>query len=95
MSQEEIEKCMKDIDTDGSGQVSFDEFAIWFIGGREGTPAGVGGKVSNLLSSSSAYNAIIMDKLNHAMQELLELQKKDTRTLSCSFATSKFDQNPD
>jgi Ca2+-binding EF-hand superfamily protein len=49
MSKNEINKCLKAIDTDGNGQITFDEFASWWIGGREGTPEGFGSTISNLM----------------------------------------------
>lgn len=36
ISKEEIDECVKIIDTDGNGQITFDEFALWWIAGREG-----------------------------------------------------------
>lgn len=42
LSKEEIEECVKIIDSDGNGQITFDEFAYWWIGGREGAPEGLG-----------------------------------------------------
>lgn len=44
---------MEDIDSDGNGTVSYDEFADWFIGGKEGTPVGVTSRVSNFLGSTT------------------------------------------
>ena len=37
-TKEEIDNCVKIIDADGNGQISFDEFALWWIAGREGAP---------------------------------------------------------
>lgn len=42
MSKDEIEACVKIIDADGSGAISFDEFALWWLAGREGAPDALG-----------------------------------------------------
>lgn len=79
---------MKDIDTDGSGEITFDEFAVWFIGGREGTPQGMGGQIGSILSQSSAYNNVILSQLKKAVKEMINpLEKKDTRTLTIKINT--------
>ena len=38
LNKEEIDQCVKIIDADGNGTISFDEFACWWIAGREGAP---------------------------------------------------------
>lgn len=38
MSKEEIDLCVKIIDSNGDNEITFDEFALWWIAGREGAP---------------------------------------------------------
>ena len=38
MTEEDIENCKSEIDADGNGSVTFDEFAMWFLSGKLGTP---------------------------------------------------------
>lgn len=42
MTKEEIDQCVKIIDANGDNQITFDEFALWWIAGREGAPQGLG-----------------------------------------------------
>jgi hypothetical protein len=42
LTDEELEKCAIDIDTDGSGTITFEEFSTWFLTGKEGAPASSG-----------------------------------------------------
>jgi hypothetical protein len=42
MTKEEIDLCVKIIDANGDDQITFDEFALWWIAGREGAPQGLG-----------------------------------------------------
>lgn len=41
MSDEEVQQCAIDIDADGSGTITFEEFSTWFLTGKEGTPENV------------------------------------------------------
>ena len=52
MTKEEIEQCCKIIDSDGNGQITFDEFALWWIGGREGAPEGLGNQLANFMANT-------------------------------------------
>jgi hypothetical protein len=38
MTEQDIENCKSEIDADGNGSVTFDEFAMWFLSGKLGTP---------------------------------------------------------
>ena len=42
LTKEQIEECVKIIDADGNGEITFDEFAVWWIAGRAGAPEGLG-----------------------------------------------------
>ena len=42
LSDDELERCAIDIDTDGSGTITFEEFSTWFLTGKEGAPASSG-----------------------------------------------------
>jgi Ca2+-binding EF-hand superfamily protein len=39
-SKEAIDKCVKDIDFDGNGEISPEEFITWFLTGRDGVLMG-------------------------------------------------------
>lgn len=91
MSEEELQKCMDVIDSDGNGTISFDEFALWFIGGKEGTPSGMSGQLTNFLTSTSKYNNLLMKHLNTAVRDTSKVEKKDLRTFSFEVNTNKFD----
>lgn len=55
MQKEEIEKCLKCIDANGDGQITFDEFASWWIGGKEGSPAGFGSSIVKFVQDTEKY----------------------------------------
>ena len=50
MNKEEIDNCVKIIDADGNGEITFDEFANWWIGGREGAPDGLGNQLASFMA---------------------------------------------
>lgn len=52
LTKEEIDECVRIIDSDGNGQITFDEFALWWIGGREGAPDGLGNQLANFMAKS-------------------------------------------
>ena len=42
MTKDELSKCIKSIDSNNDGQITFIEFGMWWIGGKEGAPPGFG-----------------------------------------------------
>ena len=52
MTKEEINECVKIIDANGDGEITFDEFANWWIGGREGAPDAFGSSMGNFMAKS-------------------------------------------
>lgn len=69
ISDEELERCAIEIDTDGNGTISFDEFAVWFIGGKEGSPD-IGDKLQGYLSMSSKYSNELISILSDQLKKL-------------------------
>jgi hypothetical protein len=90
MDDEEFQKCLEQIDADGSGTISFDEFAVWFIGGKEGA-SGLSDKLSGYLSSSSKYREDVMNllELHHNKIKNQTLTGKDVRQASLKFNGGK------
>ena len=70
MTEDELQLCMDVIDADKSGTISFEEFALWFIGGKEGTPNAFGGQLGTFMTSTSKYNNTIIKKLTNAIRDM-------------------------
>ena len=90
ISDEDLDRCAKEIDTDGNGTISFDEFAIWFIGGKEGSPD-LGDKLSGYLNISSKYSNDAITVLDEQLKKLEEqgaVHIKDIRTSSIKIKAS-------
>ena len=88
LSDEELEKCAVDIDTDGSGTITFEEFSTWFLTGKEGAPESSGQQMFNSLKDKAAALS------NEFMKELVnipKLEKKDMHTFRFEAGTKKFE----
>lgn len=53
LTLDQLNLCLKSIDTDKSGTITFDEFAVWWIGGKEGAPENFGKSMATFVQKYS------------------------------------------
>lgn len=89
MSEEEVQQCAIDIDADGSGTITFEEFSTWFLTGKEGTPEHAGNIIDNLKEKANMLG-------NQFIKELVKVPKienKDLHAIKLEISTKKSDKN--
>lgn len=89
MSEEEVQQCAIDIDADGSGTITFEEFSTWFLTGKEGTPENAGNMFDNLKEKANMLG-------NQFIKELIKVPKienKDLHAIKLEVSTKKGDKN--
>ena len=70
LTSEEIDQCLLIIDTDGSGTVSFDEFGLWWIAGRQGAPDRFGRELSKWIEDVQKYMPTAMKQVQQTLKIL-------------------------
>jgi len=83
LTEEELDNCLTAIDADGNGTITVEEFAEWYLCGKEIKPS--------LLSGTEKYNRFMMSKLNTDEK----IRNKDIRNLSLEFNVKDFDAKND
>jgi hypothetical protein len=91
LNKDEIDNCVKIIDSDGNGQITFDEFALWWIGGREGAPEGLGGQLASFMAKSQKFTNLAMRQLNQTLKTTKDLDEKDLRDFQVSVKLGKYE----
>ncbi|CDW78300.1 calmodulin-like protein 3 [Stylonychia lemnae] len=92
MSKEEVEQCCKIIDSDGNGQITFDEFALWWIGGREGAPEGLGSQLATFMANTQKYTNLAMRQLNQTLKTTNNISVQDMRQFQVQLKMGKFEE---
>ncbi len=87
MSDEDLEQCAIDIDADGSGTITFEEFSTWFLTGKEGTPE-EGGDILNSLKDKAQ---LIGNQFIKELVKVPKLEKKDMHSAKFEVFTKKFE----
>ena len=90
MSKDEIQKCVKIIDADGNGEITFDEFALWWISGREGAPSGLGNQLASFMAQSQKFSNLAIRQLNNTLKSTKDLEAKDLRQFSLNFKVGDY-----
>lgn len=83
--KEEIENCVKIIDSDGNGTINFSEFALWWLAGREGAPDNLGAQLSNWIAKTQQYTSLAMKQISKALKVTTNVEHKDLRHFSLGF----------
>lgn len=89
MSEEEVQQCAIDIDADGSGTITFEEFSTWFLTGKEGTPENAGNMIDNLKEKANMLG-------NQFIKELVKVPKienKDLHAIKLEVSTKRSEKN--
>ena len=77
-----MQQLKQDIDADGSGEISLEEYATWLLNGK--IPLAQTG-ITNQVAQYKAYNQFIMPKLESLARDMLNLELKDTRSCKLKF----------
>lgn len=90
MSEDELRECLQVIDLDGSGAISFEEFAVWFIGGKEGIE-NLSDKLSGYLNNATKYREEVTSLLEEQFKKIkgMTLGSRDIRTAAISISGGK------
>lgn len=88
MDNAELEECLKDLDQNKDGKISFEEFSQWWLSGRQGLTDWMRSLLAFKINTLKFIDSI-SGTLKDTVQEAAEQKASEVSTNSLSFNINK------